>query len=1023
MKLKFNWIFTLLLAFFIQFSFAQEKTITGVVTSQEDGLSIPGVNVIVQGTTRGTQTDFDGKYSIKAAPGEKLVISLLGTKSKTIPVGTSNVINVVLQSDDAVELNTVNVEGYNRAIAKSESNVVSTTIGAKTITARPNASLAQTMQGQIAGVNVSTASGQPGASSNVVIRGYSSLSGKSEPLYVIDGVPLNNDAFKSLNPNEIETMTALVDAGATSIYGNRGANGVIVITTKKGSYDSSMNFKYIGTTAFNTLQQSGYEMMNSQQLLTLQREYGRGPGSDNFVAGGEPMTDEQINSYGTTDWEDYFFRTGITTTHDLSISSGSKNLRSLTSIGYRNEEGILQNSDLQRFNLRNNTDGKSNNGKFTYNLNLSLNFSIQNSVFGQDLAQGNIYYDPLVSANLGAPYLTPEGYPGSAGLVDLVNSYPTNVFIPYQAMDIQPNSISNTENFKMVDNFSAGYQFDENWKIYTSVGIDYSQATSLAYLSPNAYVSLLQTYFSGGREQFGFQRQSNSRVGTINYIANLNYNKQIGKSTFDATAYFEYYYANFISNQYSKSGLDAKQSAPGTSNGFLTSTSINSYIPSIGASAPSTSLLSYFATLDYDYDKKLGFGGSIRRDASSKFTETNKWGTFYSLSGRWNIDRMSFMENSAFQMLKLRASYGTTGNQDITGSTFGGLNLDQELYASSSGYNDTNSYVLAQLSNPDLIWETVAQANVGIDFVVFNNNFTGRLDFYNKKTTDLFQPIVISAVNATTTLSANFGALENSGVELQMSYNVIRSDSGFNLKLNFNGAYNQSNMIDVPNAEGFQDNGTTVRSEGHPIDEFYLVPYIGVNPANGNLLFLDKNGNATENPDNDSDRVYTGKVSDPKYTGGFGLDADYKGFYCTLFFTYAADFYRFDYDLQNAQDIQNISQFNLSSDLLRSWTPDNRITDMPSIFYTNAAAVGSSDRYLVDASYLRIRNLKVGYSVPSDLLKRTPFTQFNLFLQAENMVTWSKWQGRDAENATNTASTFVQYPTPKIVSFGLQLDF
>lgn len=1024
MKLKFNWIFTLFLAFFIQFSFAQEKTITGTVTSVQDGLSIPGVNVVVQGTSRGTQTDFDGKFSIKASVGEKLVFSLVGSKTETVVVGASNVVNIAMKEDQALQLETVAVQGYNVTKARTESNVVSTSIGSKTITARPNASLAQTMQGQIAGVNVSTGSGQPGASSNVVIRGYGSLSGKAEPLYVVDGVPLNNDTFKSLNPNEIETMTALADAGATSIYGNRGANGVIVITTKRAKFDSSMDFKYIATTAFSSLQKSGYDMMNSQQLLTLQREVGRGPGSDNFEVGGEPMTDAQINAYPTTDWEDYFFRTGITTTHDLSISSGSKNLRSITSIGYRNEEGIVQNSDLQRFNLRNNTDGKSSDGKFNYNLNVSLNFSIANSVFGQDLAKGNIYYDPLVSANIGAPFLTPQGYPGSQGLVDLVNSYPTNVFIPYQSMDIQDNSISNTENFKMIDNFSASYQFDENWKIFSSIGIDYSQANSLAYISPNAYVSLLQSQQTGYTEQFGLQRQSFARTGTIDYNANLNYLKTIGKSTFDATAYFEYYYANFVSFQYTKSGLDSKTSAPGTSDGFLTSTSVNGYIPSLSAGTPTATLLSYFATLDYDYDSKFGLGGTIRQDASSRFNESNAWGTFYSVTGRWNIDRMSFMEGSAFQMLKLRGSYGTSGNQDIVGSTFGGLNLTKELYTSTPGYNDTDSYVIAQLANPDLKWETVAQGNIGVDFAVFSNKLTGRLDVYNKKTTDLYQPVTISAVNAQTSISANFGSLENEGVELQLAYNIINSDSGFNLSVNFNGAYNKTTMLDVPNIGGFQDNGNTVRAEGHPVDEFYMVRYIGVNPANGNLLFLDKNGNATENPANDgSDRVFTGKTSDPKYAGGFGLDADYKGFYCTLFFTYAADFYRQDFDLYNIENINNISQFNLSTSMLDSWTPDNRVTDMPALNYTNASAATSSDRYLVDASYLRIRNLRLGYNVPNEFLKRTPFKQLNTFIQAENMVTWSKWQGRDAENATNTASTFVQYPTPKIVSLGFQLDF
>ena len=317
MKSKFTWILTLALAFFIQFSFAQEKTITGTVVSKTDAMAIPGVNVVVQGTTRGVQTDFNGNYSIKAATGEKLVFSYLGFKSQTVTVGVSTKIAVQLADDEASVLDAVIVQGYDVTKTKTTSNVSSQTVSAATIEARPNASFIQTLQGQVAGLNITTGTGQPGGNSTVIIRGVGSINGKVEPLYVIDGIPLNSDNFRSLNPDDIESVSVLKDAGATSIYGNRGSNGVILVKTKKGGFDSALKIKFNSTTSFTTLQDNKYNMMNAQQLLTLERAYGEGRGAKGGV-GGAAMTDAEIAAVESTSWQDYFFRTGISQNQTLS---------------------------------------------------------------------------------------------------------------------------------------------------------------------------------------------------------------------------------------------------------------------------------------------------------------------------------------------------------------------------------------------------------------------------------------------------------------------------------------------------------------------------------------------------------------------------------------------------------------------------------------------------------------------------------------------------------------------------------
>ena len=344
MKSKFTWILTLCLAFFIQFSFAQEKTVSGTVTSKYDNMTLPGVNVVVQGTTRGVQTDFSGTFAIKASVGDRLVFSIVGSKTVVVTVGAQNKINVVLE-DDTTMLESVIVEGYNVTKTKAKSNVASVTVSAKTIEGRPNASFIQTLQAQVAGLNVTSGTGQPGGNSQIIIRGTGSVNGKVEPLFVIDGIPLNSDNFRSINPDDIESVSVLKDAGATSIYGNRGANGVIIVKTKKGEFDSPLSIKYSSTTGFSTLQNTKYNLMNAQQLLTLERSFGRGRGFTNGPNGG-PMTDAQIAATPSTDWNDYFFRSGVTQNHVLSLASGGKNTTSFTSIGYFDQQGILKGSDL-----------------------------------------------------------------------------------------------------------------------------------------------------------------------------------------------------------------------------------------------------------------------------------------------------------------------------------------------------------------------------------------------------------------------------------------------------------------------------------------------------------------------------------------------------------------------------------------------------------------------------------------------------------------------------------------------------
>lgn len=1025
MKSKFTWIFTLFLAFFIQFAFAQEKTITGVV-SDASGMPIPGVTVKVDGSSSpGVQTDLDGKYAITASAGQNLVFSYVGMVTQKIAVGQSSTVSVTMK-DDVTVLNNVVVEGY-RTTSKPKSNVAVSTVTSKTIEGRPNANFIQTLQSQIPGLNISTGSGQPGANSTVILRGYGSINGNVEPLYVIDGVPLNVDNFRSLNPNDIESISVLKDAGATAIYGNRGANGVIIVKTKNGSYSSPLQIKYSGITSFTSLQGDKYHKMNAKQLLRLEKTYGQGYGST--------LTDDEINAYDVnTNWYDEIFRTGMSQNHQLSLTAGGANLASYTSIGYFKQEGILRGTDLQKFNIRNNLTGKSSNGKFNYSTSLSINFSKRNEA--SNLGTGAVNINPVLGANQGAPYLSPDLYVNGQQLYDMYTATPgpdnpfagTLVLSPLMLLDIMKTGTYDTNELKMLGNAQASYKLTDDLTVATSIASDFTENTTLQVQDPQSFNSFV---FQNPDENYlGWQYEGVTRDWSFTNNTSLNYNKTFAeKHTIDASVYMEYYKSHGKTIGYQQNGLDPKVFEPGNGGGFIAHNPFPDdgtgspayYVPDVYSGKSTAGLFSYFGSLDYDYSSKYGLSATIRRDASYRFSESNRWGTFWSVSGRWNIDQEDFMKGSVFDMLKLRGSYGSTGNQNIAGqSIYTDPNLYKTLYAqSASNYGGNPAYVLAQLANPDVKWETTNQADIGVDFELYTHRLRGTVDVYQKTTNDLFQPINISGVNGTFAIDGNNGDIRNSGVELQLSGDIIKTND-LTVTLNFNGSYNKNEVLDIPALGGSDDYGLQVIQEGEPLLEYYAVKYAGVNPADGNLLFYDKNGVLTENPTED-DRRLTGKTFFPKYQGGFGLDATYKGFFLTSQFSFVQDIWRYDYDLEGLQDPSDIGTFNKSTDILNYWTPDNRVTDIPSLNLTNKAADANSDRYLKDASYVRLRYLSVGYNVPAKYLQKTFITGIRAYGQAENLLTWSKWRGWDAES--NRAADQYQYPTPRILSVGLDLNF
>jgi len=1015
MRSKLTWMLTPLLVLCMSLSYGQGKTISGNVTDQ-NGLPLPGVSIVVVGTTNGTQTDFDGNYSITASTGQVLRFSYLGQRTVNRTVGSSNTIDVQM-ADDAEALEEVVVQGY-RTSTKEKSSIASVTISAETIQNRPNASFVSTLSGQVAGLNIFAASGQPGANTNVNLRGITSVNGNTEPLFIIDGAPVDQDNFRSLNPNEIASISVLKDAGATAIYGNRGANGVIIIKTKQGGYNTAFKINYTGIMSFSSLQDNDYSLMDSQQQLTLENERGLGLGAT--------LTEAQIADFGTTDWANFFFDTGLTQNHTLTLSGGGENMSSFVSLGYFDQEGILQGSSLKRFNIRTNVTGKTSNDRLNYGLNLSVNYS--ESGEPNSVGSGAINRNYILGAYQSVPYISPDEYTDGAGLLSPLLFRNTPLFL----IDRLRTFTRTEDELKMIGSLNASYKLTDNLTANVVLSGDFQDEVLLRAEGPESFNALL--FGGAANPTSGFQEQDYRRQFSFNQVTSLNYNKSFGKHTFDLGVYTEYFKAHYQLIEFFANGLNPSTFFPGDGSSFVADNNNDDlFVDGINAELLNAGLFSYFGQLDYDFDARYGITGTVRRDASFRFADSNKWATFWSVAGRWNIHNEAFMENSVFDVLKLRGSYGTAGNQNIAltgaapGVLFDAADLTRDLFVTRAGYGSANSLALNQIGNNTLKWETVTSSNIGIDFELFNRRLRGSVDGYIRTTTDLFQNTPVSAITSLNNLRANIGELENKGVDLTINYDVLRGGvDGFNLGVSLVGNFNESKVIDVPTDTGevISQVDPTILKEGSILGEYYVYRYAGVNPANGNLLFLDADGNVTENPNVDTDRVGLNKNIFPDYNGSFGLNMDYKGFFLTTQWNYTIGSDRFDFDLAGFENPDNIGQFRSSTDLLRAWTPDNRITDIPSYDASNRALGGGSDRYLRSADYLRLRFTSFGYTFPEKFLEGTGFSSLRIFANAENLFTFTEWKGFDPEtvNVTNVDQSRL-YPTPKTLSVGFEFGF
>ena len=1024
MKTKFNGFLTLLLAFMVQITFAQEKTISGVVSSETGPL--PGVSVVVKGTTKGTDTDFDGKYSIRSKNGDILVFRYLGFKVVEKVVGSSNTINVKLVEDDNV-LEEVVVTSYGRSLNSKKSTAALSKVEASQIENIPINSIDQILQGNAAGVNVVSNNGQPGGGAFILIRGQSTLLGSAEPLFVMDGIPIDEDNFRSLNQNDIADIQVLKDAAATSIYGNRGAGGVILITTKRGKLGQKLEVQVRSQYGITARPNARFDMMNSQQILEWQNRNGVSGGG----ALGGSLTQEEINQIASetnTNWQDVMFREGQTTNHEISFSSGTEKTTSFTSVNYFKQEGITLGSELTRFSLRTNNSGKSTNEKFSYGSQVSLNYSESNFVVDTN----GFLENPFLGAYTSFPYYEAFNPDGSLNILGTQRSGAINPDgslnftgatatqnAPYVALNNATLNTDLSQEIRAIIGLNADYAITNEIKIGGSFGLDYINVQGLDILTPNSLGGLEVPAL--GAANTGLQSESTFRDAAFSTNAFIRYDKEFtDKLSLSTALYGEYIYRNTQNEGFTALGLNP--SLPGSGNGFTPANTLEGgnaiYASTPFSSESELALGSVFATLDMDYDSRFGIQASVRRDETSRFPN-NPVGYFWAVGGRWNLDQEEFLSNNnTISTLKLRASYGTVGNQSV-GSRYQGL---QQVSVDAAAYQGELGYFVGSINDQNLKWETKESLNIGLSFGLWNNKLSGELDYYNERTVDLFGTDNRSvSQTGFTSVTTNVGSLRNRGIDLQFSYSLLTKTASnpWGIRLNFNGNYNKDEVLEVPG--GFTGN-TLRNAEGRELNTWFLERWAGVDPSNGQPLYLDVDGNIT-NVFANSNRVYLDKSTLPTYTGGFGADVSYKGFNVSFLFSFAADVWRQNGQLGVVEDASLAGISNMSTTLLDEWTTPGQVTATPAYSF-NAAGIRfqAGDRYLEDASFLRLRNINISYTVDPKVLEKTNvFKGLRIYMQGTNLLTFTKWRGFDPE--VNTSNQFFEYPNPGIVTLGLDINF
>ena len=956
----------------------QSVTVKGVVTDASDATPLIGVSIIT-GPGTGVTTGVDGAYSLTVAAGTNLVFQYLGYKTTEwiVPQGQKELRHDVALELDVDELEEVVVVAYGTRKKGTIAGSVST-VKSEKLESVPAAGFDQALQGQSAGLMVLSNSGEPSKAASFQIRGTNSINSGTAPLFILDGVPISSSDFNAISPSDIESVSVLKDASSSSIYGARAANGVVVITTKRGTTSDNAKVTFRSQYGISQLAHGKWNLMNTTERIDFEKEIGLDAGKN-----------YDILSKTNVNWLDVVFNDrALLHSYDLSISRATDKMNYYVSGSFYDQDGIAMGSTFRRYNMRANTDVRASKW-----LRVGTNAMIVLEEVRQAEDGEYALYSPISASRFMLPYWDPYREDGSIAS-EKDGSWKGTGQNPVEWME---NNQQLNKKFKTLTTFFAEVTPIKDLTIRTQVGADFTNSTaymqSMPSYAPNNGIG------AAGRAAYNTLNLTITNTATysktINRLHSLNF--LLGQEGVD------YHYEGF------------QLITEGQNNDFLTNLSSGSRATIWSDVTDSYSYLSFFGRAEYSYDNRYYADLSVRTDASSRFGKSGRWAAFWSVGFMWNARRESFLESVDWlSNAQLAVSTGTSGNSSIP-------NYDHlALVGGGANYNDQMGIYPMQSGNEDLGWEKLWTTNIALH-LGFWNRLNADIEVYNKHTTNMLMSVPVSYADKGEGFRwDNVGAMVNGGVELQLNADIIRSRN-FTWNISANVSYNKNRITELyGDIKEYEVSSTSTKlKKGHSFGEFYINRFAGVNPANGDALWLDAKGNITTEF-RESDKVMLeGKSYIAPWQGGFGTSLMWKGFTLSAQFSWVADRWMFNNDRFFEESNGLYSSYNQSRRLLTDrWKKPGDVTDIPRYGVTPQM----DSRFLENASFLRLKNVMLSYSLPSRMLRKTKFfTAARIYVQAQNLFTFTPFTGMDPEASSNVYKA--QYPMSRQYSMGIDLNF
>ena len=971
-------VFIMLLIPVGQLSAQSIVRVSGVVTSAEDNLPMIGVGVLA-GPGVGVTTSLDGDYAIDVPAGTELLFSSIGYQDVkvVVPAGDTFVHNVVMQPE-SMKLDDVVVIAYGVRKKGTVAGSVST-VKSEKLENTPTAAFDQALQGQVAGLTVLSNTGEPSAAAVMTIRGTNSINSGTAPLYILDGVAISASDFNTINPADIESMSVLKDASSTSIYGARAANGVIVITTKRGRNMDRPNVNYRMQMGVSSIAHGNWDLMNTAERIQYEKEVGMTAGQ-NY----DYLSRTDVN------WMDVVFNdAAMLQSHEVSVSGATDKTNYYFSGGYYDQEGIAPGSLFERYSMRINIEQRMAEW---LKMGANTMFNYQNI---QQADEGNYtLVTPISASRFMLPYWNPYRADGSiASIGD--GSWNGQGQNPLEWLENNPLKYKKYKAFSTV---FAELNIYKNLVFKSQFSADFSHTTGFSQSFPNYLPNMGQ----------GSAARSSSDGLNLQVSNTLNYRFNID-DTHDFNFLLGHEWQNYHTEAFSVS-------TEGQTNDLLTDVSTGTRASSWTSTSTSDySRVSFFGRAEYNYTDRYYAEVSVRTDGSSRFGKNNRWGLFGAVGFMWNLRNEDFMAASRdwLTLGQVALSSGTSGNSEIP-------NYEHlALIGGGADYSGDAGVAPVQPGNESLTWENTWTTNLALHFG-FWNRLNVDLEFYNKRTTDMLMnvPLSYAQSNGYGYMWDNVGAMVNRGVELNVNATVLQYKD-FSWSVNANVGYNRNKLVELYNGVNEYElaNTSTKLVVGRPVGGFYINRYAGVNPANGDALWYDKDGNII-NELRDEDKVLVDKSYHAPWQGGFGTNLVWKGLSLSAQFSWVGDRWMINNDRYFDESNGRFMTYNQSRRLLDRWKKPGDITDIP----RHGEYTEFDSRLLEDASFLRLKNLMLGYSLPSDLLKKTGFIRgLRFYAQAQNLLTFTKFSGLDPEGTSNLYAA--KYPMSRQFTFGLDLMF